>query len=420
MPAGTLIIGTGQAGFQTAASLRSEGYQEPIALLGDEPHIPYQRPPLSKAFLMGKESAESIELRPRAFYPDHNIQLLVGERALSIEPSQRRVNLVSGASLPYDKLVLAVGARNRLLPIPGAQLDGVLYLRSLDEAAALKQRLENAREVVVIGGGFIGLEVAAVARCLGKSVTVLEALPRVMSRVVAPAISDFFKRLHTSRDVKIKCSSAIAEIAGSRGKVSGVTLNDATFLPADLVIIGIGVAPNSELARDAGLAVANGISVNENLQTTNESIFAIGDCAEHPNPFASARIRLESVQNAADQAQHVAAQIVGRPGPYRAVPWFWTDQYDIKLQMAGISQGHDRTVTRGNSESNKLSVFYFHQNRLLAIDSINRPLDHMIGRKLIAAGASVTPEQAADESVDLKKLGSALGPHAGHSGNHPN
>jgi 3-phenylpropionate/trans-cinnamate dioxygenase ferredoxin reductase subunit len=420
MSAGTLIIGTGQAGFQTAASLRSEGYQERITLLGNEPHIPYQRPPLSKAFLFGKENAESIELRPRAFYGDHNIRLLVSERAISIEPAHRRVNLALGAALPYEKLVLAVGARNRLLPIEGARLDGVLYLRSLDEAAAMKQRLENAREVVVIGGGFIGLEVAAVARSLGKSVTVLEALPRLMSRVVAPAISDFFQQLHTARDVKIKCSSAVTEITGSHGKVSGVKLSDATFFPADLVIVGIGVTPNSELARDAGLAVANGIAVNENLRTSDENIFAIGDCAEHPNPFAAARIRLESVQNAADQAQHVAAQILGRASPYRSVPWFWTDQYDIKLQMAGISQGHDRTVTRGNPESNKLSVFYFRQNRLLAIDSINRPLDHMIGRKLIAAGASVTPEQAADESVDLKKLGTALGQRAGHSGNRPN
>jgi 3-phenylpropionate/trans-cinnamate dioxygenase ferredoxin reductase subunit len=420
MSVGTLIIGTGQAGFQTAASLRSEGYQEPITLLGGEPHIPYQRPPLSKAFLFGKETAESIELRPRAFYGNHNIRLLVGERAISIEPAQRRVKLALGAAFPYEKLVLAVGARNRLLPIVGARLDGVLYLRSLDEAATMKQRLENAHEVVVIGGGFIGLEVAAVARSLGKSVTVLEALPRLMSRVVAPAISDFFRQLHAARDVTIKCSSAVAEITGAHGKVSGVKLTDVTFFPADLVIIGIGVTPNSELARDAGLAVANGIAVNENLQTTDENIFAIGDCSEHPNPFASARIRLESVQNAADQAQHVAAQIVGRASPYRSVPWFWTDQYDIKLQMAGISQGHDRTVTRGNPESSKLSVFYFRQNRLLAIDSINRPLDHMIGRKLIAAGASVTPEQAADESVDLKKLGSALGQHAGHSGNHPN
>jgi 3-phenylpropionate/trans-cinnamate dioxygenase ferredoxin reductase subunit len=369
---------------------------------------------------MGKETAESIELRPRAFYGAHNIELLVGERAISIEPVQRRVNLASGASLPYEKLVLAVGAQNLMLPIPGAELDGVLYLRSLDEATTMKRRIESTQEIVVIGGGFIGLEVAAVARSLGKSVTVLEALPRLMSRVVAPAISDFFGQLHSSRGVKILCSSAVAELTGSNGKVSGVKLNDGAFFPADLVLVGIGVTPNSELARDAGLAVANGIAVDENLQTTDENIFAIGDCAEHPNPFAGTRIRLESVQNAADQAQHAAAQIVGHPGPYRSVPWFWTDQYDIKLQMAGISQGHDRTVTRGNPESSKLSVFYFRQNRLLAIDSINRPLDHMIGRKLIAAGASVTPEQAADESVDLKKLGSALGQHAGHSGNRPN
>jgi 3-phenylpropionate/trans-cinnamate dioxygenase ferredoxin reductase subunit len=418
MPAGTLIIGTGQAGFQVAASLRSEGYQEPVTLLGKEPHIPYQRPPLSKAFLMGKESAESIELRPRAFYPNHNIQLLVGERAISIEPTERRVKLASGASLPYDKLMLAVGARNRMLPVAGAELDGVCYLRSLDEAAALKDCLERAQQVVVIGGGFIGLEVAAVARSLGKSVTVLEALPRLMSRVVAPVISDFFQQLHTIRGVKILCSCGVSEITGSHGRVAGVKLNDGAFFPADLVLVGIGVVPNSELARDAGLAVANGIAVDENLQTTDPNVFAIGDCAEHPNPFAGVRIRLESVQNAADQAQYVAGEIVGRAGTYRAVPWFWTDQFDIKLQMVGISQGHDRIVTRGNPESSKLSVFYFRQSRLLAIDSINRPLDHMIGRKLIAAGVSITPEQAADESVDLRKLEKTLGQHASQSGNH--
>ena len=404
MKSGTVIVGTGQAGFQTAASLRSEGYQETITLIGEEPHIPYQRPPLSKGFPLGVQDFESIELRPKKFYQDHQIELVAGTRVTAIDRTARHVTLASGSHVSCEKLVLATGARNRILPVKGAELDGVLYLRSLDEAVVLKERLKNAQEIVVIGGGFVGLELAAVACSLGKSVTVLEALPRLMSRVVAPIISEFYQELHASRGVKIQCHSSVAEIAGAGGKVQQVVLSDGTRYPADLVLVGIGVVPNVELAQDAGLQISNGIAVDENLQTDDENIFAIGDCAEHPCVFAGARIRLESVQNAADQAQCVAATIARQRNRYRALPWFWTDQFEIKLQMAGISQGHDRVVTRGSRESRKLSVFYFKENRLVAIDSINRPLDHMIGRKLIAGGAPLTPEQAADESVDLKKL----------------
>jgi 3-phenylpropionate/trans-cinnamate dioxygenase ferredoxin reductase component len=402
--AGTVIVGTGQAGFQTAASLRAEGYQETITLIGDEPHIPYQRPPLSKGFPLGTQDLESTEFRPQKFYPDHKINLITSERVVGVEPVGRDVRLASGSRVPYDKLVLAVGARNRLLQVPGAEFDGVLYLRSLDDAVVLKDRLAAARTVVVIGGGFVGLELAAVAASLGKTVTVIEALPRLMSRVVAPIISDFFGELHASKGVAILCGASVARIAGARGKVNAVVLDDGATHPADLVLVGIGVIPNTELAEAAALNVSNGITVDDYLQTQDENILAIGDCAEHPCAFADARIRLESVQNAADQAQCVAATIAGRRERYRAVPWFWTDQFDIKLQMAGISHGHDRIATRGNPESRKLSVFYFKGNRLAAIDSINRPLDHMIGRKLIAAGTHLTPEQAADESVDLRKL----------------
>ncbi|HEV1993939.1 MAG TPA: FAD-dependent oxidoreductase [Candidatus Acidoferrum sp.] len=418
MGAGTIIVGTGQAGFQTAASLRENGYQEPITLIGEEPHIPYQRPPLSKGFPLGTQDIESIELRPKRFYQDHAIHLMPGERVTAIDRAERQVRVASGSRVPYQKLVLAVGARNRILPLKGADLDGVLYLRSLDEAVVVKERLQHAQEVVVIGGGFIGLELAAVACSLGKSVTVLEVLPRLMSRVVAPIISDFYRHLHTSRGVRVLCSSSVSEISGSNGKVQRVVLSDGTIYPADTVLVGIGVVPNADLARDAGLRIANGIAVNEHLQTDDEKIYAIGDCAEHPCVFAGARIRLESVQNAADQAQCVAAAIAGRPASYRALPWFWTDQFEIKLQMAGISQGHDRIVTRGNPESQKLSVFYFKENRLVAIDSINRPVDHMIGRKLIGAGVPVTPEQAADESVDLRKLGQMAGQPASRPGIH--
>jgi 3-phenylpropionate/trans-cinnamate dioxygenase ferredoxin reductase subunit len=404
MKNGAVIVGTGQAGFQTAASLRAEGFQESITLIGEEPHIPYQRPPLSKGFPLGTQDLDSIELRPKNFYADHEINLLPSERVTTLDRVSRQITLASGSSLPYDRLVLATGARNRLLPVKGADLDGVLYLRSLDEAIALKERLKTAQEIVVIGGGFIGLELAAVACSLGKSVTVLEALPRLMSRVVAPVISDFYRELHSIKGVKVFCGACVSEIVGSGSTVQEVVLSDGRRFPAGLVLVGIGVVPNSELARDAGLRISNGIAVNEHLQTDDGNIFAIGDCAEHPCIFARAHIRLESVQNAADQAQCVAAAIANRPVPYRALPWFWTDQFDIKLQMAGISHGHDRIVTRGNPESRKLSVFYFRENQLVAIDSINRPLDHMIGRKLLTAAVPLTPDQAADESVDLKQL----------------
>jgi 3-phenylpropionate/trans-cinnamate dioxygenase ferredoxin reductase subunit len=416
--AGTVIVGTGQAGFQTAASLRAEGYQEPITLIGEEPHIPYQRPPLSKGFALDQQDIESIELRPQKFYQDHRIDLLTGKNVTAMDRAAKQVTMESGGRIPYERLVLAVGARNRLLPVKGAELDGVRYLRSLDEAMVVKERLKNAQEIVVIGGGFIGLELAAVACTLGKSVTVLEALPRLMSRVVAPIISEFYRELHSSSGVNVLCGATVSEIAGSGGKVRAVVLRDGTRYPADLVLVGIGVVPNVELARDAGLRISNGIAVDENLQTDDENIFAIGDCAEHPCVFARARIRLESVQNAADQAQCVAATIAGRRNRYRALPWFWTDQFDIKLQMAGISQGHDLIATRGDRESRKLSVFYFRENQLVAIDSINRPLDHMIGRKLLAAGVPLTPEQAADENVDLKKLERTFAEHTNRPASH--
>jgi 3-phenylpropionate/trans-cinnamate dioxygenase ferredoxin reductase component len=404
MGPGTLIVGTGQAGFQTAASLRAEGYLEPITLIGEEPHIPYQRPPLSKGFILGKQDAESIELRPAAFYKSHQINLLSSERVVAISLADRQVEIASGGNLSYDALVLAVGASNRKLPLPGAELDGVFYLRSLAEAIVLKAQLEEAREIVVVGGGFIGLELAAAACMLGKKVIVVEALTRLMPRIVAPIISEFFRELHASQGVKIICDATVKGIAGAGGRAKEVLLADGRVLPADLVLVGIGIAPNVELARDAGLAISNGICVDEYLRTEDANVYAIGDCAEYPNEFAGGRVRLESVQNAADQAQCVATAIAGRHARYHALPWFWTDQYDIKLQMAGISAGHDRVVTRGNAETRKLSVFYFRKDKLIAIDSINRPADHMIGRKLIATNAAVSPEQAADEGVELRKL----------------
>ncbi len=410
MSNGVVIVGAGQAGFQVAASLRADGFDEPIRLIGDEPGLPYQRPPLSKGFLLGKQAIDAIALRPLAFYEKQRIELMAGEKVIAIDQANRAVRLASGRRVEYGTLVLAVGARNRTLPLAGDNLDGVCYLRTNAEAVAIKQRLADARDVVVIGGGFIGLELAAAAASLGKSVRVLEALPRLMSRAVSGVLSDFYRDVHTSRGVGISLGVTVREIAVRNGRVSEVVLTDGTVYPADLVLVGIGILPNTELAAAAGLAVANGILVDAQLRTEDHCIYAIGDCADHPNPHAGGRVRLESVQNAVDHAKCVAAAIVGRPQDYRAVPWFWTDQFDINLQMVGLSGGFDRIVTRGEPESRKFSVFYFKQDRLAAIDSVNCPGDHIAGRKLIANGIAVTPEQAADLSVDLKALAlAALG-----------
>jgi 3-phenylpropionate/trans-cinnamate dioxygenase ferredoxin reductase subunit len=409
---GVVIVGAGQAGFQVASSLRMEGYDGPIALIGDEPNLPYQRPPLSKGFMAGKQDIEGTVLRPLAFYQSHRIELVMGARVTEIDRVGRSVSLASGRGLPrsldYDRLVLAVGARNRTLPVKGADLDGVCYLRTDAEAIDIRQRLEDARDIVVIGGGFIGLELAAAACTLGKSVRVLEVQPRLMPRAVSTILSDFYRDLHTSQGVHISLGVALSEIVGHQGKVSEVVLGDGSVFPADLVLVGIGVVPNIELARDAGLSVSNGIVVDEYLRTEDQSIYAIGDCADHPNPFAASaaggRARIESVQNAVDQAKCIAAAILGRSENYRAVPWFWTDQFDIKLQMAGLSSGCGQVVIRGELESRKFSVFYFRDGQLAAVDSINRPGDHLAGRKLIGAGTRITPEQAADPSVELKAL----------------
>lgn len=409
MGAGTIIVGAGQAGFQAAASLRAEGYVEAVTLIGEEPQIPYQRPPLSKGFALGQQDFESIELRPAKFYQDHRIELITGKRVAEIDRAAKQVKLESGKLLPYEKLILAVGSHNRRLAIKGAELEDVVYLRSVDDAVAVRDHFKNATEVVVIGGGFIGLELAAVARALGKAVTVVEALPCLMSRVVAPIISDFYRELHIRKGVKVVCGTTVTEIEGSRGKLLSVKLTNGSKVSADLVIVGIGVLPNMELARNAGLAIANGIAVDTYLRTSDENIYAIGDCVEFPCAFAGGRIRLESVQNAADQAQCVAGTIAGQQSAYKALPWFWTDQFDVKLQMAGISHGHDRIVTRGNAESGRLSVFYFKGERLVGIDSINRPLDHMMGRKLMTTNTRLTPEQAADEGFDLKRLAHGAG-----------
>jgi 3-phenylpropionate/trans-cinnamate dioxygenase ferredoxin reductase component len=403
MSSGVVIAGAGQGGFQTALSLRTEGYEEPITLIGDEPWLPYQRPPLSKGFLTGKHDIDAILLRPEAWYENQRITLLTGERVGAIDHANSRVELESGSHVPYQKLVLATGAINRRFTVEGADLDGVCYLRTRDEAADVLQRLEAAGNVVVIGGGFIGLEVAAAAHSLGKSVVVVEAEQRLMQRAVAPVISEFYRELHGGHGVTLLFGRTAQRLCGRCNEVREVLLSDGTVLEADLVIVGIGVTPNTSLALNSGLALANGIAVDAFLRTDAGNIYAIGDCADYPSRFAGGRIRLESVQNAVDQARCVAASVAGRPHPYDAVPWFWTDQFDIKLQMVGLSQGCDRVVTLGTPESRKFSVCYFSRNKLVAVDSVNRPGDHMAGRKLLASGTRLTPDAAGAPGFDIKQ-----------------
>ena len=407
MPAGVVIAGAGQAGFQVAFSLRSRGYDGPITLIGNEPHIPYQRPPLSKGFLAGKQEIRHLHLRPAAYYAAQAIDFLAGEEVTRIDRPSRQVELGSSRQLNYDTLILALGARVRTLSLPGAELDGVCYLRSLDDAADLRQRLQQANEIVVIGGGFIGLELAAVARLAGKRVSVVEVQPRLMPRVVSPVISEYYAKLHRDRGSEIRLHAVPSKIIGAHGRAAGVLLNDGTHIPADLIVAGIGVLPNIGLAEGAGLETANGIVVNEYLATTDPCIYAIGDCAAHPSLFTETLIRIESVQNAVDQAACVAAAICGETRPYTDVPWFWTDQFDVKLQMAGLSSGYDQVVARGDPGSNKFSVFYFREDRLIAVDSVNRPADHIASRKILGSGSHLRPDEAADEGIDLKSFAPA-------------
>ena len=396
-----LIIGAGHAGFQLAASLRQHGFGERICLINDEAHLPYQRPPLSKAYLKGAGGADSLMFRPDKFYRDLNIEL-IADRALSIDRAARRLSLVSGASLDYGHLVLATGARNRLLDIPNASLADVRYLRTLDESEALRQRIATARRVVVIGAGFIGLEFAATARIKGLEVDVVELGARVMARAVTAEISEYFQSRHTASGIRIHLGVQATSIEGGGTDVTGVSLSDGRHVPADLVVVGVGVLPNVELAGEAGLPVASGIIVNEQLLTSDPNISAIGDCALFTSQRFGAALRLESVQNATDHARCVAARLTGDAKTYDGQPWFWSDQGDDKLQIAGLTTGYDRVVVRGDRAQGSFSAFCFKSGRLVGVESINRASDHVFGRRILGLNRSIEPEQAADLGFDLK------------------
>lgn len=406
---GIVIVGAGQGGFQAAASLREAGYEGRLTLVGDEPGLPYQRPPLSKAYMKGDAGIEQIELRPAAFYADHKVEL-VNARAVAIDRAARRLVLEDGQALAYEHLILATGARNRPLPVPGRELAGVFYLRSRADADALKARLEGARRVVVIGAGFIGLEFAAVARALGHEVTVIEAAPRPLARAVSPDMSAFFAQAHAAMGTTLLLGAGVIGLAGENGHVTGVETTDGAVHPADFVLVGIGVVPNVELAAEAGLEVANGIVVDAHLATADPAISALGDAVAYPSRFAGGSTRLESVQNAVDQARSLAHRLTGKlsptgePVPFDAVPWFWSDQADLKLQIVGLAGPADSSVLRGDPASRRFSVFRFREGVLTAIESVNRPADHMLGRRLLAGTPALTPEQAGDEGFELKSL----------------
>jgi 3-phenylpropionate/trans-cinnamate dioxygenase ferredoxin reductase subunit len=403
-----VIVGAGHAGFQLAASLRQHGFDGTVTLLSDEPVLPYQRPPLSKDYLDGKIGLDLLLMRPEAFYRDHRIDYLPGTGVNEIDRAGKTVRLASGERLPYGHLVLATGARNRVPPLPGVELDGVCYLRTLAETDLLRDRLAAADNVVVIGAGFIGLEFAAIAREHGKSVHIVELTERAMGRVLSVEASRFFAEAHRATGVVFSFGAQAARIAGRNGRVDGVELAGGEKLPADLVVVSIGVVPNGELAAAAGLAVANGIVVNAELLTADSNISAIGDCAVFPCHHAAGQpTRLEAVQNAVDHARCVADRLVGKPHPYGALPWFWSEQGKLRLQIAGLTTGHDQTVPRGAVESGEFSVFCYKAGALLGVESINRPADHAHARRLLAADRAITPEQAADDSFDLRAAATA-------------
>ncbi|WP_310565276.1 NAD(P)/FAD-dependent oxidoreductase [Hydrogenophaga sp.] len=401
-----VIVGAGQAGYQVAASLRQEGFDGAITLVGDEPGVPYQRPPLSKAYLLGKVGVAALRFRPPEYFDEHRIARIQGSVA-AIDRDHRQLLLTSGEKLSYEHLVLATGARNRVPSVPGMELDGVFGLRSLADADGLSQRLGHAKRAVVIGAGFIGLEFAAVAAARGISVDVLELGTRPMARAVSTVTSRVFDQAHASWGVRIHYGQSLAAILGADGHVTGVQLASGEALPADLVVYGIGVLPNAELASEAGLAVNNGIVVDTQLLTSDPAISAIGDVVSFPSPWAQQPIRLESVQNAVDQAKTVAARLMGKPASYTALPWFWTDQGELKLQIAGLSDGHDETVVLGSVEQRQISVLCFRAGRLVAVESCNRPADHMAARKLIARHIPLSAAEASAEGFELKAFEAA-------------
>ncbi len=394
-----VVVGAGQGGLQLAESLRAEGWGGPIRLFGDEPFAPYHRPPLSKQFLSGETSRDHLVIRGPEFFAKKGIDLVTGTRVAAIDRAARAVVFADGRREAYEGLALATGARARLLPLPGADLPGILVLRGLADAEAIATGLASARRLAVVGGGFIGLELAASARKAGVEAVVIEAAPRLMARAVSAPISDWYADLHRRNGVEIRLGAGVSGFLEVAGRVGGVETSQGP-VAADLVVVGVGVVPDDALARAAGLACDRGVIVDACSATSDPAIVAIGDCAARRLADGTL-LRLESVQNAVEQAKSGAAHLMGKARPFVASPWFWSDQYDVKLQMVGLSAGHDRAVMRGSLEEGRFSIFYWRDGRLVAVDSVDRPQDHMAARRLLDKGASVDPEAIADPGFDL-------------------
>jgi 3-phenylpropionate/trans-cinnamate dioxygenase ferredoxin reductase subunit len=406
---GTLIVGAGEAGLQLAVSLRQKGYTDPVTLIGAEDQAPYQRPPLSKAFLSGDMDEVNLALRTEEFYSKNEIEVLTGTRITGIALDEEGHGGVATTSrdhtISFTKLALTTGSRPRKLNLPGKDLDGICYLRGIPDARSLRTRLAKAGRVVVIGGGFIGLEAAAVARQRGLAVTVVETFDRLLQRVAAPPISDFYKKAHEKRGIQIILGSGVTALHGTNKKVSGVELSNGTIIPADLVIVGVGVEPRTELAEKLGLDCDRGIIVDNGARTSNPAIVAAGDCTIQPHPlYPAEKIRLESVQNAVDQAKVAASSLLGEPRPTPAVPWFWSDQGDLKLQIAGLSNGYDDFLVRGEPDTEHFAVLYYRDGRLIAADAVNSPHDFMAAKRALTMGSTIDRSRATNTDLPLKTL----------------
>jgi 3-phenylpropionate/trans-cinnamate dioxygenase ferredoxin reductase component len=399
-----VIVGASHAAVQAIDTLRREGHAGPIVLVGDEPFLPYNRPPLSKKYFSGELERERLLLRSAQFYEQARVEVRLGVRVTAIDRGDRRLRLSDGGELRYDKLLLCLGSRNRLLEVPGYDLQGIHYLRTIADVDGIRADLGAGRRLVVVGAGYIGLEAAASARQLGLEVTVLEMADRPLNRVTAPEMSTYYLQRHASAGVRVLCGMSVTSFAGTDGgRVSGVVCGEREFA-ADLVIVGVGVLPETALAAACGLRCENGIVVDETCQTSDPDVYAAGDCTMHPCVRYGRRLRLESVDNAVEQAKTAALNICGKPARHEHVPWFWSDQYDIKLQIAGLSQGYDRTVLRGDPSANRFALYYFSQGELIAVDAINSPKDFMTGKKWIAEHRHPDPQRLADPASDLKSL----------------
>ena len=402
MPDPIIIVGAGQAGAALAARLRSLGYDGPLVILGDEVHPPYQRPPLSKKYMSGELDIPRLLIRPASWYGEQNIELRLSTAVTEISPREHRVTLADGSRLSYAKLALTTGAHPRRLPAGmGGDLAGVFTIRNLADVDALAPVLDPGKNLLVVGGGYIGLEAAAVAASKGLKVILIEMAPRILQRVACALTADYFRSLHGRHGVAIRESAALLELPGKDGRLTGALMQDGSVIEADLAVIGIGIAPNVDLAERAGLAVENGILVDGSCRASAADIYAAGDCANFP--WRGTRTRLESVQNAIEQAEHAAAAMLGANKDYDPTPWFWSDQYDVKLQIAGLCRGYDDAVPRPGRREGSQSIWYFAGERLLAVDAMNDALAYALGKKIIEAGRSIPKAVAADPAADLKR-----------------